>query len=154
MRAGSQEWLVFEMTEAWSQVVAATAGLSDEQMSRPAIGGWSVKDHLSHLTVWHEMRFHEVSRIARGGQPACLPFTDEQLEALNTLTVALRRHLPVSQVLADLEFARSLVAAAIAGCPEEALDQKRYGEVGQTGVQHDLGHAETIRAWREREGIA
>jgi hypothetical protein len=153
MRAGLQQRLLFEMTEAWSQVLASIAGLSEEQMNRPAIGGWSVKDHLSHMTVWHEMRFHEVSRIARGGQPAYQPFADEQLEVLNTLTVAFGRHLPVSQVLADLEFARSLVAEAIAGCPEEALDEKRYGEVGCTGTSHDVSHAAAIRAWREREGL-
>ncbi len=94
-----------EMQEAGSEVLRAISGLSDEQMSMPAIDGWSVKDHLNHMTVWHEFRFHEISRIARGGRPAFPPFTDEQLEAVNSVTVALRRSLPVSQVLADLEFA-------------------------------------------------
>ncbi len=153
MRAGLQAQLAFALNEAGSVVRRAIEGLNEEQMSRPAIDGWSVKDHLIHLTVWHEMRFHEVSRIARGGQSAYPPFTDEQLEAINSLTVTLRRHLPLSQVLADLDFARSLVAEAIAGCPEEALDEKRYGEVSPTGIQHDFAHAETIKAWRQREGL-
>ena len=153
MRAGPQARLAFAVTEAGALVRRAVEGLSEEQMSRPAIEGWSVKDHLIHLTVWHEMRFHEVSRIARGGQAAFLPFDDEQVEAFNAMTVAFRRHLPASQVIADLEFARSLVAEAVAGCPDEALDEERYGEVSMTGAQHDVGHAETIRAWREREGI-
>src|SRR3990170_523129 len=123
-------------------------------MSRPGPGGWSVKDHLNHMTVWHEFRFHEISRIARGGRPAFPPFTDEQLDAVNSVTVALRRSLPVSQVLADLEFARSLVIEAIAGCLEEALREENYGEVGlRGGVAHDLDHAATIKAWRQREGI-
>ncbi len=143
-----------EMQEAGSEVLRAISGLSDEQMSMPAIDGWSVKDHLNHMTVWHEFRFHEISRIARGGRPAFPPFTDEQLDAVNSVTVALRRSLPVSQVLADLEFARSLVIEAIAGCLEEALREENYGEVGlRGGVAHDLDHAATIKAWRQREGI-
>jgi len=153
MRAGSRARLAFALTEAGSLVTKAVEGLTEEQMSRPAIDGWSVKDHLAHMTVWHEMRFHEVSRIARGGQSAYRPLTDQQVEALNSLTVEFRRHLPATQVLADLEFARSLVAEAIAGCPDEALDEGKYGEVSMTGVQHDFEHAETIRAWRQREGL-
>ena len=153
MRAGPQARLAFTLKEAGSLVRRAVEGLTEEQMSRPAIDGWSVKDHLIHLTVWHEMRFHEVSRVARGGQAAYRLFTDEQLEAVNSLTVPLRRHLPGSQVLEDLDFARSLVAEAIAGCPEDALDENKYGEVGLTGVQHDFAHAETIKAWRQKEGL-
>ena len=153
MRAGPQARLVFAVKEAGSLVRRAVEGLTEERMSQPAIDGWSVKDHLIHMTVWHEMRFHEVSRIARGGQAAYRAFTDEQLETMNLLTVALRRHLPVSQVLGDLDFARSLVGEAIAGCPEEALDENKYGEVGLTGIQHDFEHAETIKAWRQKAGI-
>ncbi len=153
MRAGPQARLAFALKEADSAVRRAIEGLTEERMSQPAIDGWSVKDHLIHLTVWHEMRFYEVSRIARGGQAAYRPFPDEQLEALNSLTVALRRHLPASQVLEDLDFARSLVGEAIAGSPEEALDENKYGEVGLTGIEHDFEHAETIKAWRQKEGL-
>jgi len=155
MRVGSlRDQLLLELREAGLQVSRAVEGLTEDQMSRQAIDEWSAKDHLSHLTVWHEFRFHEISRVARGGRPAFPPFTDEQLETVNSITVALRRALPISQVLADLGFARSLVAEAIAGCPDEALDDERYGEVGlRGGIQHDLDHAATLRAWREREGI-
>lgn len=146
--------LAAEFREAASQVAAAVQGLTEEQMSRPAIEGWSVKDHLNHLTVWHEIRFHEISRIARGGQAAYPPLSDEQLQTLNQLTVSCRTSLPVSQAMADLDFARSLVLEAIAGCPEDALRDENYGEVGpRGGIAHDLEHAATIREWRTREGI-
>jgi len=151
---GPHTQLAHEFQHAGSQVLAAIQGLSEERMSTPAIDGWSVKDHLNHMTVWHEFRFHEIGRVARGGRPAFPPFTDEQLETVNSITVALRRHLPLAQALADLEFARSLVVEAIAGCPEDALREDAYGEAGlRGGIAHDLDHAMTITAWREREGI-
>ena len=63
----TSEQFVSEIDAAKAQVDAAIAGLTDEQASRREIDGWSVKDHLTHLTFWHEMRFFELSRIARGG---------------------------------------------------------------------------------------
>jgi hypothetical protein len=65
-----QQQLIAELDHAADQVAAAISGLTDEQASRPAEDGWSVRDHLTHLTFWHEMRFFEVSRIARGGRAA------------------------------------------------------------------------------------
>lgn len=140
--------------EGGSQVRSSVQGLSDEQASRPAIEGWSVKDHLNHLTVWHEMRFHEIGRVARGARPALPLLDDDQVEALNSLTVSFRRGLPLAQVMEDLDFARSLVVEAIAGAPEQALREENFEEVGlRGGIEHDIDHASAIRAWREREGI-
>ena len=69
MRVGTtRDQLLIEMDAARDRVNEAIAGLSEDQMSRPEIDGWSVKDHLAHLTFWHELRFFELSRIARGGQ--------------------------------------------------------------------------------------
>ncbi len=150
---GPQVQLAAELREAGAEVQRAIAGLSEGEMSAPAIDGWSVKDHLIHMTVWHEMRFHEISRIARGGRAAFPALTDEQVESLNQLTVSLRRALALSQVLDDLEFARSLVIEAITASPEAALREGNFGEVGlRGGIQHDLEHARTIREWRQREG--
>ena len=151
---GSRDQLLLEMKAARSRVLAAVDGLTEEQISRPEIDGWSVKDHLNHMTVWHEMRFHEIGRVGRGGAPSMPLLDDGEVETLNGLMVAVRRGLPVAQVLEDLDFARSLVVEAIASAPEQALREELYGGIGlRGGIAHDLEHAETIRAWREREGI-
>lgn len=121
-------------------------------MMRQSINGWSVKDHLTHLTLWDEMRFFEVSRIARGGMPG-FPAT-ENVDWLNNAVADMRRRLPLAQVLADMAYARDLVLQAVALCPEDRLDQRLYGEIGvEGGVGHDLGHAAVIEAWRKKECI-
>ncbi len=143
-----------ELTAAGKRVSAAISGLSNEQLSAVAIGDWSVKDHLSHMCHWHEFRAMEIMRISRGGQTAFPPFSDEQLDVVNRTFTDLRRGLAVAQIAEDLEFARAMVIEAVANCPEDALEESRYGECGiQAGIAHDNDHAETIEEWRKREGI-
>jgi hypothetical protein len=156
MRVGTtRDQLLLEMDAARDRVNEAIAGLSEEQLFRPDLDGWSVKDHLAHLTFWHEMRFFEISRIACGGH-AGFPATDEAeagVEHLNQQTVVNRRSLPLTQVLADLDFAREMVRQALANCPVDRLDERFYEGIGIHGAVHDTEHADMITAWRKREGI-
>jgi len=145
--------LIQEMRAARQRVLEALAGLTEEQMSRPDLDGWSVKDHLTHLTLWHEMRFFEISRVARAGQPSFPLSTEEQVTPLNEAVAAHRRGLSLAQVVADLEFAWSMVEQAVAACPEDRLEHGFSGEIGPVGTAHDFAHAEMITAWRQREDI-
>ena len=143
--------IIEQLTAARTEVLKAIEGLTEEQMAEAADDGWSVKDHLTHLTVWDEFRFFEISRIARGGRAALTSVSDEQIDLLNGITSTSRRPIPLAQVLEDMEFARALVLDAISHAPEEGLDEKRYGEVSLLGaVAHDWGHAEAIQRVRER----
>ncbi|HEU4759941.1 MAG TPA: DinB family protein [Dehalococcoidia bacterium] len=155
MRAlGARDQLLLEMETARARVLDAIAGLTEEQMSRPGIDGWSVKDHLNHLTACDEFRFYEIGRISRGGSPAFRDMDRDQTEALNGLIVTLRRALPLDQVRTDLQFARSLVLEAIRGAPEHALAAEPYGDFPVDGsIPHDFEHAAAITAWRQREGL-
>jgi hypothetical protein len=135
------------------RVKEAIAGLSEEQIARPDLDGWSVKDHLTHLTLWHELRFFELSRIARGGH-AGFPVSDEaDIEHINQQFAANRRTLSFAQALADLDFAREMVRQAVSNCPEDRLDLRFYEELGPNGAGHETAHAEMITTWRQRAGI-
>jgi hypothetical protein len=154
MRAATaRDQLLLEMDTARERVNEAIAGLSEEQMSQQDLDGWSVKDHLTHITLWHELRFFELSRIARGGR-AGFPETHEAgVEHINQQFAANRRPLPLTQVLADLDFARDMVREAVANCPEDRLDLRFYEELGPNGAGHEISHAEMITSWRKKEGI-
>ena len=154
MRIGTtRDQLLLEMEAARDRVDEAIAGLSEEQIARPDLDGWSVKDHLTHLTLWHELRFFEISRIARGDR-AGFPVTDEAgVEHINEQFAANRRPLPLPQVLTDLDFAREMIRQAVANCPEDRLDQRFFEELGPNGAGHETSHADMIAAWRKRERI-
>lgn len=145
--------LAAEMEAVGARIAGAIEGLTEEHASKQSIDGWSVRDHLSHMCVWHEMRTMEIMRISRGGMAAMPEVNDEQLEAINRTFAELRRRLPLTQIVADLNFVRGLVREAIQNCPEDALNESKYEELGITGTGHDMEHVETIEAWRKREGI-
>ncbi len=149
-----QQQLLSEIDAAAERVRAAIAGLTDEQASRAAADGWSVKDQLTHMTFWHEMRFFEISRIARGGRYGFPPTSEEGVEHINNQMVQNRRSLPLNQLVADLDFAREMVKQAVLACAEDRLDQGLYGEIGiQGGAAHEIEHAGLIENWRKAEGI-
>ena len=149
----SKQQLIEWLDQARGNLMTAIEGLSEEQMERREINGWSVKDHLVHLMVWDEMRFYETSRIARGGAPSMHPVDEEGVRWINEGFADARRHLPLSQVLADMQFAHEMVKQAVAAAPEDRLDEKLYGEIGAIGAGHEAGHAGIIRTWREKAGL-
>jgi hypothetical protein len=144
-----QEQLVAELDDAARRLDAAIAGLDDEQASRPAPDGWSVKDHLTHLTFWHELRFFELSRIARGGRWG---FPQVNTDEINEQIAEGRRGIPLDQAMADLHFARDMVKQAILSAPADRLDPSLFAEIGPAGAAHDDEHAGLIEASRTREG--
>jgi hypothetical protein len=149
----TNQQLIHWLEQARANLMSSIDGLTDEQMERREIDGWSVKDHLIHLMVWDEMRFHETSRIARGGGPSMHPVDEAGIRWINEGFAEARRHLPLSQVLDDLRFAHEMVKQAVAAAPEERLDEKLYGEIGAIGAGHEAGHAGIIRTWREKAGL-
>jgi hypothetical protein len=145
------------MDQAAERVAAAIRGLTEEQLTGPDLDGWSVKDHLAHMTVWHEWRFFELSRIARGGQagfPQIQPVGGvDPVDELNELFTSQRRGVPLAQVLSDLDFAREMLREALSTAPEDRLADQYYAEMGPNGAGHDVAHAEVIEAWRKSKGM-
>ena len=134
--------------DAHERVRASIANLTEAQASASGPDGWSIKDHLTHLTLWHEMRYFEVNRIGRGGQPSFPLTNEEQVTPLNNMVAQYRRRFSLEQVVADLEFAWSMVEQAVAACPEDRLERGFSGEIGPLGTGHDMAHAAMIGALR------
>ena len=65
-----------------SELLSVIEGLSEAQLLEPSLDGWSVKDHLSHLAQWHELRFLDTVRLAAGYHSA-VDSSPEQDEAFN-----------------------------------------------------------------------
>ena len=138
-----------ELASAHNRVREAIAGLTEEQASQPAADGWCIKDQLNHITLWHEFRFFEISRIARGGSASFPEVTEAEVTPMNDAFVRYRRPLSLAQVIADLEFAWQMIAQAVAASPEDRLDQRLYQEIGiQGGAAHEIEHADLITKLR------
>jgi hypothetical protein len=148
----AREEVIAELDRAAERIDAALAGLDDIRASKKAKDGWSIKDQLTHITFWHEMRYFEVVRIARGGR-ASFPHTSEDgVGAINDQMVKNRAGLSLEQIVADLQFARQMVRDALHDAPD-SLDMSHFEEIGPNGARHEFEHAEYIDRLRKEENL-
>ena len=133
------------------ELLGAIDGLGNELMCERSLDGWSVKDHLAHLTLWDEIRVAEVLRISAGYESAWR-MNGEQDATYSALGHALRSELSVEQVMWELENTRQRLLEAIASASERGLDGSLYGEAGLKSG-HEAQHTEWIKRWRRERGV-
>ena len=146
-----------ELERARAELRASIQGLTDGQMTRPgAVGEWSVKDVLSHATSWEELALPDLIRLARGDMPALAIIGDLEsanYDGPNSIIMALRRHLPLDQVLRELGIVHAAFVEAARGLPAPDLVEGQFGRgLLEITAKHDEEHARDILAWRDREG--
>lgn len=153
-----KERLAKELDEARKELLTSIQGLSGEQMTQPgAVGEWSVKDVLSHVTSWEEFALPDLARLARGDTPTLASIGNLQsanYDGPNSMIMALRRNLPLDQVLRELEIVHADFVQAVDRLPESVLAEGRFGRVLiQITAEHDQEHARHIFEWRKKEGF-
>jgi uncharacterized damage-inducible protein DinB len=148
--ADDRDALIEHYRQTRAELLSAIEGLRDEQMTEPSIDGWSVKDHLAHITLWDEIRAHEVERISAGYE-AAWRMRGEQDGVYSELGYTLRHDLSLDQVKWELATSRQSLLDAIAATTPRGLDGSRYGEAGLWS-NHERQHAGWIKRWREEKG--
>jgi uncharacterized damage-inducible protein DinB len=150
--AEDKEALLAHYRRARTELLAAIEGIPDSLMVEPSLDGWSVKDHLLHLTLWDGLRADEVQRISAGFASAWR-MSDEQDEVYNAMGHELRRELSLEQARWELATSHQRLLDAIAASTPRGLDAALYGEAGLVRAGHDEEHAGWIKRWRKEKGI-
>ena len=123
--------LLARIQQEWSALMQSIAGLSDEQMSMPDPGGWSIKDNLAHLTAWEQLMLrsylqgqpaHDVMHI----DAATLETADE--DSINAILFERNRHRPVADVLAGLRRSHEQVTAKLEQMSFADLMKPRFAD--------------------------
>lgn len=154
---GNREQLVRELEESRDELRASFRGLPDEAMARPGVAEeWSVKDVLSHVTSWEELALPDLARLARGDVAtlASVDLYSTSYDDANMIFMALRRHLPLDQVLRELDATHEDFMAAVARLPDSALADGQFGQLlVRITAEHDKEHSGHISQWRGKEGL-
>jgi len=152
---GNRDQFVKDLEQARNELRASYQGLSDEQMTQAgAVGEWSVKDVLTHITSWEEVTLPDLQRVARGDTPTLASFDLSKVDDWNAMVMSLRRNLPLDQVLRELDLSRQDLLSALAQLPDSALAEGQFARGMLTiCTVHDKEHTEDIRQWRQREGL-
>jgi uncharacterized damage-inducible protein DinB len=133
------------------ELLAAMHGLSEELLTEPSLDGWSVKDHLTHIALWDDIRAGEVVRISAGYDSAWR-MSDDQAEVYNALGHDLRRALSLDQARWELATSGQRLLDAISAATPRGLDPSLYGEAGLRST-HEAQHTGWIKRWRGERGV-
>jgi hypothetical protein len=151
---GDRERILAHADETRRGLLVAIDGLTDDQMMKPVVGDWSVKDLLAHVASWEEVALPDIERVARGDAPALAAFDLKRVDEFNALIMSLRRHFSLDQARRELDAFRSSLLEAIGRLPDSALAEGQFARgLLQICVYHDTEHTEDIQNWRKREGL-
>jgi DinB family protein len=114
--------LLSRLDKAWSEFKESYTSLSDAQMMEPGVQGrWSVRDILAHVTTWEEEALTHLPLIVAGGRPPRYSTSYGGIDAFNALTTERKRHLPLSEVLRQLDEVHHRLLEYVHRTPQEFL---------------------------------
>src|SRR5215468_7016752 len=153
----TREQVLKRLNEAWLALKESYAGLPDWLLLEPGVTGkWSVRDILAHITTWEEEALEHLPLILKGGRPPRYSVRYGGIEAFNAHMTEQKRSLSLPEVRAQLAASHGRLLEFIQSAPEHQL-------IGGARVRHRLRldtyghypiHADTIRQWRQRQGIS
>jgi hypothetical protein len=133
----------------------AIDGLNEDRLTEPWLGSWSVKEIVAHMVGWHREMTPALERLARGERPVPPGVSYEDVNGWNAKFAEARRHLPVTEVLLELDRSHEEFMKAAAAVPEERYvpEKSAYRIVDLNSGHHYKEHGAEILAWRRAQGI-
>jgi len=113
----------------WEALENKIQQLSEEQMTAPDDGGWSVKDNLAHLAEWHRyLRFYHLRKLppheVMGIDKATYEEVDE--DGINHILFMRNKDRTLGEVLAELRQTHAEVLDDLEGLSFEELMEPHY----------------------------
>lgn len=148
-----------ELERSRADLEETLQGLSEADLLRPgAVGEWSVRDVLQHLSIWEAETIQLILGFRRGRRPPSERFTAD-VDTLNARWHVATRHRPLDRVLADFRAVRRQTLKQIDDLTDDELSQpKAYpwleGRplaewIAEDTYLHEKEHAAEIRLWRQ-----
>jgi len=97
---------LLEIETAWTALQAALAGFSDSEMTGPQDQeGWTVKDHLTHITAWEAsvISFLQGRPRHEGLGVDESVYSNSSFDDINAVIQRQRMELPLDQATAQLQ---------------------------------------------------
>src|SRR5262249_19705203 len=135
--------------EEHASLEALLATLSEEEQIRPNVTeeGWSVKDHLAHLTWWEQ----RVIRVLAGAPDpiAAIAATMESEDAVNASVCAANRDRSLAEVRGAFDASYQEMLRLIENIPDDMV-ARRYEWISSNAADHYAEHLRMLQAWQER----
>jgi len=134
----------------WQALLQTWEGLPENILLKPgAVGHWSTRDVMAHITTWNEEARKALPLILEG-KP--LPHY-MGIDAFNAREQEHKRHLSLEQVKKELVATHEKLISFLETVPESAFGMPRFGKrLRLDTIGHYREHAEQIAAWRTEQG--
>lgn len=146
-----KEKLLGRIDRTWNSFKASYAGLSPAAMQTPnAVGSWSVKDVLAHVTTWEEEALKNLPLILEGKRTARYKDQYGGIDAFNELMTERKRGLSLAEVLDQLETTHRRLLEYLAEAPDaEFVTETRFRRrIRWDTYSHYPLHEKGILEWR------
>ena len=137
----------------WQAFQDSHAGLTDSQVVAPGVvGEWSVKDLITHVTIWEQEALKHLPLIVAGGSPPRYSTTYGGIDAFNALMMTPRRGLALSEVRQQAATSHRQLIGYIESVPPElmASESRFRRRLRLDTYGHYPIHTEHIMKWRKR----
>ena len=153
--------VVDEIISARADLLDAIDGLPPDARRKPfAVGKWSVKDVLAHITAWESELVTALNQAQNNRTPHIAQIDD--IDQWNEEQYHHNARRSLEAILVDLEGVHHMLLKMVREYNEQALtDNRQYrwmeGEplsylIAENSSLHEREHADDIRRWRENEG--
>ncbi len=138
MARPTRDEAIATLQEGDARVGELVAGLSDEELERPATigdGDWSAKDLIGHLATWEELALRTLEEFRAGVMPWMErpegPFSAPatgKVVVFNAREIERRREGPLARVVAEARSAHLELLASIGEMSDEEWNAKAFYE--------------------------
>jgi hypothetical protein len=121
----TKEGLLQRMTAARAAIETVLGTMTEAQLTEAGADGWSVKDHLAHLTAWER----SLIALLRGESRVAAVGLDEETyqrrdeDQINAIFHERAKDRPLSQILDEFRRSRATVMDLVSGMTQADLER-------------------------------
>jgi len=146
----SKEQILIQIGQEWQAFLSSFAGLTDNLlMESGAVGHWSIRDVLSHITTWEEEALKVLPLILEG-KPIPRYTRYGGIDAFNAQEQERKRHFPLELVKDELIATHEHLLQLLTEVPDSMFSSKNrfYKRLRLDTYNHYREHIPQINKWR------
>lgn len=145
-----KQGVIEDYRAAYSDFRMAIEGLTGEQLTKPFLDGWTVREVVGHIAGWHDQLGQGLRRIAEGQRPTPEGVDWSDVDGWNVRFAGDVSGADPMRLLQDLDSKVAEFAGTLQGVPDDRFgENKTVNRMADgAGAHHFREHAEQINEAR------
>jgi len=151
MPGTDKQSVVQEIRDRYKEYMDAVEGLSEQQMTRPFLGTWGVREITGHIIGWQEQMTTGFERMARGERPTPEGVDWSDVQSWNDKFAAGLGSRTATELVQELDSRVENMIAALQALPDDRFGEgKTVNRMAQAaGWGHFEEHAPEVQQARQ-----